>query len=120
MHSRASVRKADSELHTYKTHSLRIAALTLCTGLVIFIWGCGGGGSTPTQSTSNPTPTPTGGGGTTSPATGATVISVGAGQPVNGVDINVSAPATSPAINAELLGVSAVNTGGSASNSGST
>ncbi|MCU1286518.1 MAG: hypothetical protein JWO13_2868 [Acidobacteriales bacterium] len=48
------------------------------------------------------------------------MVSVGAGQTASGTDISVSAPASSTPPNAELLGVTNVGTGGSASNSGST
>jgi hypothetical protein len=45
-------------------------------------------------------------------------VSVAAGQTLTGADINVVAPAITPPENAEVLGVTDVNTGGSASNSG--
>ena len=41
-----------------------------------------------------------------------------AGQNSTGVDINVDSPKSSPVVNAELLGVTALNTGGFASNTG--
>jgi hypothetical protein len=110
---------AGAELFTQITHIVRGIVLASCTGLMFFILGCGGGSATPSLSTTTPVPTPTGGG-TPTPAGAPTVVSVSAGQPVTGVDINVSPPATSPPINAELLGVTDVNSGGSASNSGAT
>lgn len=85
--------------------------------VLLLISGCGGGSSTPAPTTSVTTPVPTG---NPTPSTSAGAISVGSGQTVSGVDINVVPPALSPPENAELLGVTDVNTGGSASNSGAT
>jgi hypothetical protein len=85
--------------------------------VLLLISGCGGGSSTPTPTTSATTPVPTGG---PTPSTSAGAVSVGAGQTASGVDINVVPPALSPPENAELLGVTNVNTAGSASNSGAT
>lgn len=98
---------------------LRIAALLLVT-LIMLLAGCGGGGNTPTA-TANPTPT---GGSNASPApapapaNSPNAVSVTAGQSVTGVDIAVASPADSPTPNAEMLGVTAVGQGGSASNVG--
>ena len=87
------------------------------------IAGCGGGGSsTPTNTSSNtptpaptPVPTPT----PSQPAADPVVVSVGAGQQVGGIDINVTSPANSSGANAEMLGVSDLNAGGFATNTGS-
>src|SRR5206468_1684914 len=85
--------------------------VAVCSGFILLVLGCGGGSSSSTQNTSTPTPVP-------APATGA--VTVAAGQALSAVDINVSAPVTSPAINAELLGVTDVNSGGTATNTGAT
>jgi len=46
------------------------------------------------------------------------VISVAAGQTASGVNITMPPPASSPPINAEVLGVTNLNAAGSASNTG--
>ena len=63
--------------------------------------------------------TPPSGGGTSGnpPGTGATAITVAAGSTTSGV--NISVPSGTPTLNAQVLGVAAVNSsGGSASNTG--
>jgi hypothetical protein len=47
-------------------------------------------------------------------------VQVGAGQTVGGIDINVPTPASSNGPNAELLGVSELNSATTATNSGAT
>ncbi len=93
-------------------------SLSAAAGMV----ACGGGNS-PTPVASTPAPT-SGNSGTPSPTptpiTTAQVVTVGAGQDVGGIDVNVSAPADSPQPNAEMLGVTDVNSGGSAQNTGAT
>lgn len=89
--------------------------------LVFALVGCGGTASAPpSPTTSSPSPPPTTGGATTTgstpPAPGA--VTVTAGQTTSGVDIAVVAPAASPAINAQDLGVAAMTGAGSAYNTG--
>jgi hypothetical protein len=128
--AQASILQAGTELLIHRDYSFRSLALVSFTAIGLFISGCGGGSSTPapapgpTTSVSNPVPTPaptpapTGGG--TTPASPSGVVSVAAGQTLTGVDVNVVAPAVSPPENAEVLGVTDVNSGGTASNSGAT
>jgi hypothetical protein len=101
----------------------RGVALVSFAAIGFLISGCGGGSSTPAPTNSVTTPTPPAGGGSgggTTPASSSGVVSVAAGQTLTGVDVNVVAPAVTPPENAEVLGVTDVNTGGSASNSGAT
>lgn len=87
--------------------------------LLVFSFGCGGGGSSPAPSTPAPSPTPPAtGGGTPTPVTDARVVSIAGGQTVSGIDITVSSPANASGVNAENLGVTELNAGGSANNTG--
>jgi hypothetical protein len=83
---------------------------------VALVWaGCGGGGGSTSAVGS-----PSGGGGTTNPGgsiVSPTVVTVGAGQTTQGVDITV--PSGTPGLNAEVLGVASLSAGGgSADNTG--
>lgn len=83
----------------------------------IFI-GCGGGGTsstpTPTPPSGNPSTPPTGSGSLGD----ATPVTVSQGQTASGIDITVTAPASSTAPNAQNLGVNALSGQASASNTG--
>jgi hypothetical protein len=48
------------------------------------------------------------------------VVNLAAGQSATGIDIALASPSSSSSINAELLGVAAIGSGGSAFNSGDT
>ena len=96
----------------------------LVLSLLLALTACGGGSSStstppPVPSTGASPPPPTGGGGT-SPVTTPQVVTVAAGVPISGIDINVSTPASSTPPNAQVLGVSAVGGGGTASDVGAT
>lgn len=73
--------------------------------------GCGGGGSS-----STPPPPGNGGGNNTGEIQTPTVVTVAEGQTVSGTNITV--PNTSPTLNAEMLGVTDVGSGGTAQNTG--
>ncbi len=94
----------------------RIPAI-LALSALLCLPGCGGG-----SSSSNNAPTVT----STNPAPGDTsvhapvIISLGPGQSAMGVNINVPAPAASPAPNAEVLGVAPASGMASAFNTGAT
>ncbi len=96
-----------------------ITFLALLGAMAAFNAGCGGSSTPPAAAV---TPTPTGGvtttgGSSTAPGT-ATLVTVGAGGTATGVDINVVSPGATSQVNAEMLGVTPVGGGGSASNSG--
>jgi hypothetical protein len=100
----------------------RLGSLVL---LSLVLAGCGGGSSsgTSTPPVTNPPPPSGGGGGGTgggSTVTAPVIVTVGQGQTASGVDIAVVAPATSPAINAQNLGVNPLTGQASASNVGGT
>lgn len=88
--------------------------LLLCLLLV----GCGGSTSSPMNNPTPTTPNPSSSGSGTSPAGTPNVVSVSQGQTLTGVDVTVSAPAGSPAPNAENLGVNNVTGRASAANTG--
>jgi hypothetical protein len=89
---------------------------------IALLAGCGGGSSpAPSTTSSTPAPAPAPGTGTSSsPTSDPVVVSVSAGQQLSGVDIAVSSPANASGANAEMLGVSDLNSGGSATNTGAT
>jgi len=102
----------------------RTVLLLAGLALSLALSGCGGGKPSPaptstTTSSPAPAPVPMPSGGAT-PINPPAFVTVAAGQPVGGININVSPPALSPQPNAEVLGVSAIGTGGSASNVGAT
>jgi hypothetical protein len=95
-------------------------ALVLVVSLGFVVCGCGGVLSqSPTNSgqttSANPSPPP-------SPAPASLsdphIVSVGDNQALAGIDINVSTPQDSPTPNAQMLGVTNLGNGGSASNVG--
>ena len=93
----------------------------LVLSLLLALTACGGGSSSttpPAPSTGASPPPPTGG--ATSPVATPQVVTVAAGVPISGIDINVSTPASSTPPNAQVLGVSAVGGGGTASDVGAT
>ena len=97
----------------------RLAGLILA---LLLTAGCGGGASSSAPVSSPPV---TGGGSTGEPSPSAGVHAVQAvtavtGANTGGVDITVAAPAASNGPNAEMLGVSDVNTATTARNSGAT
>lgn len=100
-----------------KIHRLNIALLGLATLVACGGTSSGGRGST--------TPPPSGGGGNGGAANPPVIVNVAAGQTASGVNVDVPAPAGSPAPNATLLGATAAPPGGgsvsiSLSNTGST
>lgn len=88
----------------------RLGALLLTC---LFLGACGGGSSSPTSGGSGPTTAPQ----QTTPGT-PTSVDVSHGTNAAGVDIIVSAPSSSPAPNAQDLGVNATTGQASASNTG--
>jgi len=82
----------------------------------VFLIGCGGTAVSPPAS-SNAVAPPNNGNGGGSPAT-ANSVTVAAGQTATGVDIAVFAPASSPAPNAQNLGVAPLTGTGTATNTG--
>jgi len=105
--------------------SRRIYVLAVAVALAL--GGCGGGSNpvpTPPPTTATPppppAPTPTPTPGAPTPVNAPVLVNVPAGQSVAGIDINVSSQASSPVPNAEVLGVTAIGAGGSASNVGAT
>ncbi len=82
---------------------------------VVFLIGCGGNAVSPVAGTSSPAPTASGG--SVAPAA-PNIVSVAAGQTAASIDIAVSAPAGSPAPNAQNLGVAQLTGPGSATNTG--
>jgi len=81
---------------------------------MVFLVGCGGNVVSPASGSSTVTP-PSGG---ASPPATASVVTVGGGQSATSIDIAVSAPASSPAPNAQNLGVADITGPGSATNTG--
>ena len=81
--------------------------------------GCGGGGGSGSSTPAPQTTTTVTSSGSSSPVSAPVVVNVGA-QPVTGIDINVSTPGASTPPNAQVLGVSALVGGGSASDVGGT
>jgi len=85
---------------------------------VTFAAGCGGASSSGNNATPTTTPAPGPSAGGNSSGLGTpSVVSVGGGQTVGGIDIAVASPAST--LNAQVLGVANVGTGGSAFNTGS-
>jgi hypothetical protein len=80
--------------------------------------GCGGTAASPGGSNGSSTPAPTTNTGTPAQPTAPGAVTVTAGQISSGVDIAVSAAQSSPAPNAEDLGVAALTGAGSAYNTG--
>jgi hypothetical protein len=91
--------------------------LLFLAAIVLILAGCGGGGNSSASTQTVSTPPAASGGGT--PPTVPIIVNVGS-QAVSGIDINVSSPASSTPPNAEVLGVSALGSGGSASDVGAT
>ncbi len=87
---------------------------------LLFLLGCGGNAAPRGGSVSTPTPTPTGGStnGPSAPPSTANLVTVAAGQTAGSIDVVVSAPAASPAPNAQDLGVAALTGSGTAMNTG--
>lgn len=101
-----------------KIYPLSIASLALAT-----LIACGGSSSGGRGST--PTPPPSGGGGNGGAANPPVIVNVTGGQTASGVNVDVPAPAATPAPNATLLGATTVPAGGgsvdiSLSNTGTT
>ncbi len=99
----------------------RVPFLALSVAFAATLLACGGVHS-PTSNTSGPPASiPTGGTPATSGGNVGTPITVqvAAGQTAAGVDIAVTGPASSPAPNAQVLGVAPVGPGGTAYNTGS-
>src|SRR5699024_2595962 len=107
----------DTSFYGQQELTVKLSAVFL---FLVFLVGCGGTvvspPSTPAPAPSSSTVAPPSNG-PPAPATAATVT-VAAGQTAASVDIAVSAPASSPAPNAQNLGVAAVTGPGSASNTG--
>jgi Zn-dependent alcohol dehydrogenase len=82
--------------------------------LLLFLVGCGGNAASPAGNLVTPTPIT----GTPPPSATANVVTVAAGQTVGSVDVMVVAPASTPAPNAQDLGVASMTGGGSAFNTG--
>jgi hypothetical protein len=103
-----------------------VAAFSVAFAMTVT--GCGGGSSSPAPApaptTSSPPPAPAPAPAPSQPVpvpvVAPVVVNVPAGRPVAGVDINVPSPASSPVPNAEVLGVTPIGAGGSASNVGAT
>jgi len=86
----------------------RLLVLGLLPAIVMT--ACGGGGSSSTPPPGN------GGGNNTGEIQTPTVVTVAEGQTVSGTNITV--PNTAPTLNAEMLGVTDVGSGGTAQNTG--
>jgi hypothetical protein len=88
--------------------------------LLLLVAGCGGRGSpTPVNNpSSNPGSSNPGNGSSTAPVQARRIVNVAAGQTASGIDINVALPVTVNGPNAELLGVSELSAGTTATNSG--
>ncbi|HUQ50106.1 MAG TPA: hypothetical protein VM056_05270 [Terriglobales bacterium] len=88
--------------------------------MAFLLASCGGGSSNAAPGNPAPIPTNTGSGGTNTPVPVQPVraVTVGAGQAVGGIDIAVSNPVNSAGANAEVLGVSELNSAGRAFGSG--
>jgi hypothetical protein len=95
-------------------------AVTLLIVTTFSTLACGGGGGSKSSGNSGGTVTPPTTGGTGSSSAGLAPpvpVSVSAGAPTSGISITV--PSGTPALNAEVLGVTPLNSsGGSASNTG--
>jgi hypothetical protein len=79
---------------------------------IVIVSGCGGKSSSAMSNNSNPTPTSS-----TGPVNAPTVVTMAGGQAVSGIDITVSAPASSTPPNAQALGAT-TSSQGSADNTG--
>ena len=101
-----------------------LGSLFVATLIAFTLSACGGskspgagGFTSPGPTFGTPaTPAPTGGSGVSTPV----VVSVAGGGSSSGVDIVVTGPASSPAPNAQDLGVAPLGPGGSAANTGAT
>ncbi|MBV8208418.1 MAG: hypothetical protein JO041_16655 [Acidobacteria bacterium] len=89
----------------------RPLAISVC---LVVLCGCGGVTTGPSSSASSTTPGTPSGNSLPTPA----VVNVAAGQSSSGVDITVASPASSPAPNAQFLGVSPITGTATASNTG--
>ena len=89
--------------------------LTAALIFLALLTGCGGNAVAPVAATNQPTPTS--GTATTAPSL-MNVVTVGAGQTASGIDVTLSSPASSPAPNAQDLGVAAITGTGTAFNTG--
>ena len=98
-------------LHGQQELTVKLSAVLL---FLVFLVGCGGNVVSPASSLTATPPS----GGAPQPAGGTNVVTVAAGQTASSVDILVSAPASSPAPNAQNLGVAPLVGGGSAMNTG--
>jgi len=96
---------------------LRVGLVLVICALLI---GCGGRGMAPGGGTASAAPTNTGSSAPSAPAISANPVTLAAGQTRGGVDITVAAAASSPAPNAQDLGVNTPSGLGMASNTGGT
>ena len=86
---------------------------------LVSLVGCGGTAASPGGGSNNSSPpTPSTNTGTPTPVSAPGPVTVSAGQNSSGVDITVSAPQSSPAPNAQDLGVAAMSGSASAYNTG--